>query len=334
MQNQPPSEVLGFLRNGEASYQSRGAEHGENQIFDLGSVTKIVSTTALTMKAIEYDLLSLNDPVQKFFSDFTNSDISIADLLSHRAGLWEWWPLYFETHNRADAIQYILQKSFRYPPRSARHYSDFGFILMGEILSQAFAKDLNYIFKEEISHPLQLNSTSYATPVDVSRCATSSIGDRAEFKMIESNNPYPIDKKTQEFHNWRIHELRGEINDGNAFHVLDGVSGHAGLFSTASDILKFSRALLNSLGGEGFFAPEILQEFLTFRVDEDQALGFARFTSIPEGFGHTGFPGVAFAFFPDRACAIVMMTNRLMCSGTPIATRPTFENHIKSFLRS
>ena len=111
------------------------------------------------------------------------------------------------------------------------------------------------------------------------------------------------------------------MNDGNAFHAFDGVSGHAGLFTTAADLLRFAAGLRHCLDGEGPLRPATVTRFLTPGADTAQALGL-RVWGPPShpAFGHTGFPGVAFAVVPDQDAAVVMITNRLHVQGTPRAT--------------
>lgn len=338
MEREPTIQVTGFMRGKTIEFQDKsGHKSPEDQIFDLGSVSKVLGTTSLILKAIELNELNLDDLVQKFFPDFAHSEITIKDLLCHRSGMWEWWPLYFEARNRQEAISYIIKKPLRYAPHEARHYSDFGFILLGEIVTQVLGADLSNAFIEHIAEPLQLESTSYRTPIDLHRTVASSFGDRAEYNMVGTNSPYPVGKKPEDFSGWRKHILLGEINDGNAFHVLSSTSGHAGLFSTAEDLMKFSRALLDSFKGDGFFEKITLNEFIKFNLDPEQALGFARFNLTSEnvseiGFGHTGFPGTAFAIFPMRDAAIVMLTNRLLVDGNPINTRAKFESIATKFI--
>ena len=77
----------------------------------------------------------------------------------------------------------------------------------------------------------------YGAPV-----AASSTGDRIERRMIETGDPYPVIGDAGRFSGWRQHVLVGEVNDGNAFHALDSIAGHAGLFSSATDLLRFGDA--------------------------------------------------------------------------------------------
>jgi CubicO group peptidase (beta-lactamase class C family) len=139
--------------------------------------------------------------------------------------------------------------------------------------------------------------------------------------MIRSGVPYPVSGSVEDFDRWRSHTLVGEVNDGNAFHAFGGVSGHAGLFTTAEDLLRLATGLLRGLDGDGPLRRATVRRFLTPGRDPGQALGLRiwRSDSGP-AYGHTGFPGVAFALLPDRDAAVAMITNRLHTPGPP---RPT-----------
>ena len=126
-------------------------------------------------------------------------------------------------------------------------------------------------FASLVAGPLGLNAR-YG-PVPAGRAAASADSDAYEFAMVATGRPYPVPYTTGAFAGWRDHELRGVVNDGNAAHALDGVSGHAGLFATVADLLTLGAALrAGDLGGravlERFAAPSA--------VAPDRALGFRR----------------------------------------------------------
>ncbi len=116
--------------------------------------------------------------------------------------------------------------------------------------------------------------------------------------------------------------LVGEVNDGNCWHGFGGVAGHAGLFTTAPDLLRFGRALLTSLDGEGPWSAAVVEEFLRPGRTPGQALGF-RVTDVDTGagartlIGHPGFPGAHLGIIRARRLVVVLLTNRLHTSGEP-----------------
>jgi CubicO group peptidase (beta-lactamase class C family) len=136
--------------------------------------------------------------------------------------------------------------------------------------------------------------------------------------MLESRAPYPVPVPADSFTGWRTHVLVGEANDGNCWHGFGGVAGHAGLFTTASDLLSFGRAVVCSLDGDGPWSPDVVEEFLRPGRDAGQALGFR---IADAGYGtmawHPGFPGVQLGIIPARRLVVVLLTNRLHTSGEP-----------------
>jgi CubicO group peptidase (beta-lactamase class C family) len=129
------------------------------------------------------------------------------------------------------------------------------------------------------------------------------------------------------FSGWRQHVLVGEVNDGNAFHALDSIAGHAGLFSSATDLLRFGDATLSALAGSGLATSALVGRFLSAGADPGQGLGWRRWDVGPdtEAWGHTGFPGVAVGIVPALGATVALVTNRLHVPGVPRATEPIWE---------
>ena len=301
---------------------------------DLGSVTKIVATTSILMKLIEKRIVSLDDEVLKFLPEWESypKPTTLRDLLEHQSGLTEWRPLYI-SHTSADsARQEIAAQGHKHS--SGRHYSDLGFITLGNVIGQVLGTDLESAFKEWVSTPLGLASTQFAKPVDFINVFASSYGDHAEMEMIRSQTPYPTVEKLEDFSRWRSEILQGEVNDGNSFHLFEGVSGHAGLFSTVADLLKYGEEILKSANGGGYFDQKILSTFLTVGRDPMQGLGFRNWihNGDIEYWGHTGFPGVTFGFSPHQKSVVVLLTNRLLTREVPEKTEDLF-SEVRNVMR-
>lgn len=277
---------------------------------DAGSVTKILGTTATLMALVDVGELTVDDPVRR------GHPATVADLLEHRAGLWEWWPLYL-TATGSDAVDLIGRLPLRYPPGEARHYSDLGLILLGDLIERVTGRPLEEAVTALALRPFGLTATSFRTPRPGGPVAASSYGDRIEQTMIATGDPYPVAGDVADFPRWRRHVLVGEVNDGNAFHAFGGAAGHAGLFTTAADLIRFARGMLRSLAGDGPVSTATARRFVTPGADPMQALGFRRWGDV---IGHTGFPGVAVGFDPGRDLAVAMITNRLHADGPPAAT--------------
>lgn len=308
--------------------------------FDLASLTKIIFTTNMLMLSVDRGLMSVDDRVQKYLPSWKVSDkekITVRDLLEHQSGLQPWSPLYVSSNLPKDAYNRIAYSQLVCAPRERRIYSDLGFIVLGEILLKIYASNLENIFEKELKSLFNLQSTQFSSPLRKQNIAATSIGDSYEMNMISSQIPYRVPEKVEDFHHWRSHILDGEINDGNAFHLFNGVSSHAGLFSDAADLINLTRTYLETLEGNGVFKAETLQAFLEISSDPMQCMGF-RTWSIPMKdtvvriYGHTGFTGVAFGFSPKLNFSAVMLSNRLHTNGDFVKTEdiwvPFLENSI------
>jgi serine-type D-Ala-D-Ala carboxypeptidase len=286
---------------------------------DAGSVSKIVGTTAALMALVDAGEVTLDEPVARHLPELDRHS-TIRDLLEHRAGLWEWWPLYLNGVRGDEAVSLAAHLPLRYRPNERRHYSDLGFILLGALVARV-AGDLATAVDALVLRRFGLTETRYAAPAPGGPVAASSDGDGIEQDMIRSGTPYPVDGAVTDFDGWRDHVLVGEVNDGNAFHAFGGIAGHAGLFTTAADLLRFGTVLLRCLDGEGPVRRDTAVEFLTAGADPGQAPGW-RIWGLPSGpaIGHTGFPGVAFAVLPDHGASVAMITNRLHAGGPPRST--------------
>ncbi len=306
--------------------------------FDLGSITKVLATTAGIMRLVDTGVLSLDDLASKFLSEWAGTEkdeITVRDLLLHRSGLWEWRPLYIHDRDPSNAMRRLSEIPLRYSVNAGRHYSDLGFISLGQILVRIMGEELKASINDLVLRPLQLSETKFATPVTRTSVAATSFGDSIEKEMVISKIPFPVPEEVADFGRWREHILVGEVNDGNAFHVFDGIAGHAGLFSTADDLLTFGEIMNASFRGEGPYSQKIAQEFLTTGPDLGQQLGFRSWSHTYRGctaefFGHTGFPGIALGFSPSHDCVVALMTNRLHVRGIPSPTELLWQPFLES----
>ncbi|MGH3097230.1 MAG: serine hydrolase domain-containing protein, partial [Streptosporangiales bacterium] len=224
-------------------------------LFDVGSVTKVAVTTCLAMRLHDAGRLGPDDPIARWYAAFgegVKREVTVRHLLAHRAGLWEWWPTYAFTRDPDHALAYAADLPLRYPPGTARHYSDLGFMLLGGIVEEVAGAGIEEVARRELFAPLGQGGSCFrpgaASGVPV---AATSHGDRYERAMLATGDPYPVGVEPGAFAGWRSHTLAGEVNDGNAFHAFGGVAGHAGLFTTASDLTRLGRALLAALHGAG-----------------------------------------------------------------------------------
>lgn len=274
--------------------------------FDVGSVTKVAVTTCLAMRLYDAGSLDLDVPVARWYPAFGNGakrEVTVRQLLTHRAGLWEWWPTYAFAREPADALAYAAGLPLRHPPATARHYSDLGFMLLGGIVERVAGRAIDDLAGSELFAPLGLDSSGFrAGAVSGAPVAATSHGDRYEHAMLATGDPYPVGVEPAAFAGWRAHTLVGEVNDGNAFHAFRGVAGHAGLFTTAGDLARLGLALLAALRGGGAWSAETVGLFTSPGEDPQQALGFrtARI-GAQRVVGHSGFPVRSLRCYPTRA---------------------------------
>jgi serine-type D-Ala-D-Ala carboxypeptidase len=340
----PPGVCLAVSHDGRVDWAARGVAQRVDDAgaaddpapmnlgtrSDLGSVTKLIATTTALMALVDTGELTLETHLWEILPWIATAPCAaatIAQLLEHRAGLWEWWPLYLSASDPTTALHTAANLPLRYRPDQARHYSDLGFILLGAVVAEVGGGRLDDVVAELVLGPVGLSATRYGEPGGGAPVAASSTGDRIERRMIETGDPYPVIGDAGRFTGWRQHVLVGEVNDGNAFHALDSIAGHAGLFSSAADLLRFGDATLAALAGSGLATPALVGRFLCAGADPGQGLGWRRWDVDPdtEAWGHTGFPGVAVGIMPALGATVALVTNRLHVPGVPRATEPIWE---------
>lgn len=341
--DQTLTKVPGFLfattKKGIRSYSANGARQRfgvaeeqpvtVNTKFDLASLTKIVGTTAALLHLIDLGELQVTDSASKYLNSWQGTDkseITIAELLSHQSGLAEWYPLYFIDNFEQTVVEQIAQMPRSYPRNSGRRYSDLGFISLGEIVKTITNKSLPEAFAELVFEPLGLQNTSFG-PITGEVAATSN-GDWYEKNMVATNNPYQINHSVSEFARWRDSYLVGEVNDGNSYHRLNGVAGHAGLFSTAEDLVIFAEAIISNKWRA--------HDFLEVTDDPMQGLGFRNWQIQTKSgqitfWGHTGFTGIALGVSIAHQSAALLLTNRLHAQGDPVPTDELWQPFLEDF---
>jgi CubicO group peptidase (beta-lactamase class C family) len=273
---------------------------GDDTVFDLASLTKVLSTSAIAMLHVERGLVGLDDPIEQHIADWQGSDrssVTVRDLLAHCGGLTAHRP-FFQTMSGRSAFQRaICGTPQEYAPRTKSIYSDLGFMLLGFILGEPTA----------IEDRFQALQTQAGFLED-----------------LQFNPPALWRSRTAptEFDPWRGRLLVGEVHDENAA-ALGGAAGHAGLFGTAASVGQHARHLLQILAGRGgLFQRATVEEFIARRIDvpdSSRALGWD--TMLPtsscgrrmsaRAFGHTGFTGTSLWIDPEREAYVVLLTNRV-----------------------
>ena len=285
---------------GRLTFAPDAAPASNDTIFDLASLTKVISTTPLVMQQFERGVLALDDPVAGHLAAWNRedrADVTLRDLLAHCSGLPAWRPYFKELDGWELYERAICAEPLEYAPRTRSIYSDLDFILLGFIvhgrvsLADRFAMTLSQM---GIVEEIQFNPPALW---------------RARIAPTEEDP-------------WRGRLLVGEVQDENAA-ALGGIAGHAGLFGTAAAAGSYARHLLQVLDGRsGVFRRTTLEEFVTKRdgvPGSSRALGWD--TMLPtsscgtlmsaRAFGHTGFTGTSLWIDPERDVYVVLLTNRV-----------------------
>jgi CubicO group peptidase (beta-lactamase class C family) len=290
-------------------------------IYDLASLTKVLITGLLCAKLIETGEINLSDKAAKYFAEFDTDEkrgITLGNLLTHTSGFPAWFPFYtsFCDKNRKKecVLSVIVQSSLGNPINSKVVYSDFNFLLLGFLLEKFYGESLDKLAEREIFAPLGLQNTFYNPPKELrERIAASEKGNEYE-KQTCVNSGFDVSN-----YNWRDYQIRGEVHDGNCY-FMDGVSGHAGLFSTAEEVFKIARQFLPE--STTLLQPETCALFrtnFTEGLNEARSVAF-QLAETPDStagealsrnsFGHLGFTGTSLWIDPQKERIFILLTNR------------------------
>jgi serine-type D-Ala-D-Ala carboxypeptidase len=290
--------------------------------FDMASITKVEATTAAILHLVGRGKLSLDDRLGTLLPEFRDTDkagITVRQLLTHRGGLWEWQPTWLHRAPSGGALPYLAALPLRYPTGARFAYSDLGFMILGAVVAKVSGMPLDHYVREQIYRPLGMTGTGFLSDAGQrQQAAATSQGDAYQRRMAETGKPYPQAPypPAQPFSGYRSRVLVGEANDANAALGWGGVAGHAGLFSTATDLARYAQVLSNGgCYGRWRLAPAAtVLAFEQTPYDPDQALGFHKTQLAGIGapfFGHSGFTGTWFAVSPQLGLTVVLLTNRV-----------------------
>ena len=333
--------VLWNAAFGRLTYAAEAASTTPDTLFDLASLTKVIATTTLVMRAVEAGTLGLEERVADRLSDWRGTDrehVTITDLLEHASGLTAYLPFFRDHHGRADFERAICTLPLEYAPRTQSIYSDLGFMLLAFILEDVnrapFARQLDRIFrlKAEATGINRGAKTDEVGGADVRSSSDSrSFRLQAEDLLFNPSRELRARCAPTELDLWRGRLLQGEVHDENTWE-LGGAAGHAGLFGTGAAVGDFARCILNGLMSEvggrgaeaGHFAVakrEIIERFARRSAvpGSSRALGWDTMLPTsscgtrlsPRAIGHTGFTGTSLWIDPAQDLYVVFLTNRV-----------------------
>ncbi len=269
-------------------------------IFDAASLTKIVATTSSVMKLFEAGKIRLQDPVTRYLPGFQQgkSDITVRQLLTHFSGLRPDVDLKPEWSGHDTGVRLALIDKPVAAPGERFIYSDINFILLGEIVRAASGQPVDVFAREEIFKPLGMKQTGFRPEAAL----------RARIAPTER---------------WKGEILRGVVHDPTT-RFMGGVAGHAGLFTTAADLSRWCRMLLNGgeLDGVRLFSALTVRKFtepntpphqpvlrgLGFDIDSQYSANRGELYPLG-GFGHTGFTGTSLWIDPSTQSYVILLAN-------------------------
>ena len=287
---------------GRLTYAGDAPATRDDTIFDLASLTKVLSTTTLAMRHINHGRFALDDRITTLLPSWHGTDremVTVRDLLAHCSGLTAYLPFFRDHRGRVEYEHAIGTLPLEYPPRTSSIYSDLGFILLAFILEDRGGSPIDAQFhalRDEIERGLEV-----------------------QFKPGADWTPRTAPTEEDP---WRGRLLVGDVHDENAW-ALGGAAGHAGLFGTVAAVGAFAVHHLRILRGDpGVFDRATVETFISRRREipgSSRALGWDTMLTTSScgsrlsqrAFGHTGFTGTSLWIDPDRGLYAILLTNRV-----------------------
>ncbi len=305
-------------------------------VYDVASITKVIATTAASMRLNQRGLLDLDMPLGELLPGFVVGrssgefahHVKLRHLLAHNSGLPGYAELFRTATTPADLLRACLQLPIEAEPGTRAEYSDLGFILLGKALEVLTREELAALVKKEVFQPLKLVATEFVPPAS------------SRFFI----------PPTEEDNSFRHRRIQGEVQDENAW-ILQGVGGHAGLFSNVPDLLIFASEILSvAERGESGDKPTLFESRTIDCFAQRQgpggssrALGWdtpspessAGRHFSPHSIGHLGYSGCSLWIDLEAAVAVVLLTNRTWPDRQNQAIRdlrPAFHNAVREAL--
>lgn len=336
-----PGGVAALGKNGSAVVVARGSlDYARSEpvdhatVYDLASLSKVVSTLPIALLSVASGRLGLDDELLGLLPELRRGPWAGASraptlraLLTHGSGLPAWRPYFVRLSGKASYIEAIAAEAPSYEPGTAVEYSDLGFIALGLALERLWDEALPELAERLVFGPLGMKSTGYR-PLDGAgpggrfagaRFAPTEEGNDFERGMalafIEGRpvvgghgGPFRLALDDLDALAWRSGAIVGEAHDANCHYGLGGVAGHAGLFSTVGDILRYAAFW----APDGPLPPELRAAALSRQAPHGataRGLGWAL-----DGAGraaHTGFTGTSLRYDPVSGQLLVALTNRV-----------------------
>lgn len=300
-------------------------------IYDMASVSKVVSTTTCILKLMESGKLRLYSKVSSYLPRFKHENITVFNLMTHTSGMQEGISNCTTAKSKEEVLDRLYSYDLKYEAGKHIIYSDLNYIMLGEIVEVITGKSLNEYAKEVLFDPLEMADTGYK-PIDKMRCAPTENRDDATYRGI----------------------VRGDVHDETAY-ACGGVAGHAGLFSTVKDMEHFIRMILNKGTYNGkrilseavvdrLFVPQVSEQHSLYEHYNRRGIGWivnsqcssaGDFTSYDDTILHTGFTGTNVWIDRKNNVGFSLLTNRVHPTRKNVKiidARPKIANYIMAHL--
>ncbi len=309
-----PGGVLWFQRDDEVYQKSFGQRAtspaaepiSADTIYDAASLTKVVATTTAVMQLIERGQLDLDAQVVRYlpaFAQHDRSEVTVRQLLTHHSGLRPDVDLKPAWSGYATGVALACAEKLRSAPGSTFVYSDINFIVLGELVRIASGQRLDAYAAQNIFQPLGMTDTGFLPP-------TAKFARVAPTELTEGMM------------------LRGVVHDPTA-RSMEGVAGHAGLFTTAADLARFCRMLIanGQLDGVRILSAASVAAMTRVQTDGSNRRGLGwdidstfsgprgRWFPAGSSFGHTGFTGTSMWVDPGAHTFTIFLSNRVHPDG-------------------
>jgi CubicO group peptidase (beta-lactamase class C family) len=308
--------ALHTLAYGSTMYGDPGSRPlAADDHFDIASLTKVVTATA-ALALYDAHELDLEREARYYLAGLAAEGVRVRHLLSHCSGL-ELRLAPLRTLGAAGLRQAVWATRPTHPPGTLSAYTNINSLLLGEVVAAVSGMPLAQALGELVLQPLAMHATGFCPPGELA----------------------PRIVPTEWDEEWRGGLIHGVVHDESAY-TLGGVAGHAGLFSTASDMEHLVRlwleagtwagrqllreatvalALTNQLAGVPTASGTYLSGGLGWMLDRANFMG----ATPPGSFGHTGFTGTALIGVPARNLSLVLLSNRTYPQRTP----PPYRHH-------
>lgn len=342
-----PGASIAVFKRGELIYEKAYGyseitpykrEVSIDTLFDLASLTKPLVTSLVVARLIEEGLIYLRQRVSEIVPEYSRTNAGYSEakdkteiwmLLTHTACLPAWAPLYMmRGKSREELLEEAIRSFVNCEPGTRALYSDIGYIVLTAVVERVAGERLDRLFEKMVARPLGLG--------------------RTVFNPLEQG--YPVEEiASTEYIDEIGQPLRGVVHDENA-RALGGVSGHAGLFSTAREVGVIANEVLQSFLGksEEIIKRPTIRTFLRKWACGDRcySLGWMVYTgssgqfcgdlmSPERAFGHTGFTGTSVCIDTEHETVVVLLTNRVhptRNNNRILGFRPRFHNLVMSLI--